>query len=320
MVCNLFATNGPTQDGRGGVLVIDAARRVSAQHLGHSQLELLARGRWSRAYRTSGVRSDHVIRVGDANQCLGSYQRDLWAGHWWSATGLVPNVIATGTVAMPRGEDVAFCISEFRGGEPIEASSGGAVELVADLLHQLGELELPGLGFGPWSAQGGRADHSTWADWLAASAQESASQISRAQLASADTLHRWMRELSRGLADLPNVRAAVHRDLGAGNVLVDRRNAASAVSAQDRRLSVIDWGNSVAGDSFYDAAHLLFWDPWHPLLHDALKALDLDRDYRVGTYSIHIGLEQLAFHATTHSNLRQSRGVIARVDSLLGRH
>jgi aminoglycoside phosphotransferase (APT) family kinase protein len=58
-------------------------------------------------------------------------------------------------------------------------------------------------------------------------------------------------ELAEGL---PDKRHIIHGDLLNRNVLVQG----------ERITAVIDWRNALYGDRLYDAAWLIFWQPWFP--------------------------------------------------------
>jgi hygromycin-B 4-O-kinase len=75
--------------------------------------------------------------------------------------------------------------------------------------------------------------------------------------------------------------------------------------------AVLDWGNSMYGDSLYDLAWLLYWWPWFPawreidiavIISDHLAAAGAWRDdtaARLRCYQIHIGLDSQAHNAFT---------------------
>jgi hygromycin-B 4-O-kinase len=99
----------------------------------------------------------------------------------------------------------------------------------------------------------------------------------------------------------PQPRQLIHSDLLYRNVLVQ----GPAITA------VLDWGNSMYGDSLYDLAWLLYWWPWFPAwreidiraaIRDHLAAAGEwrdDADARLRCYQIHIGLDSQAYSAFT---------------------
>jgi hygromycin-B 4-O-kinase len=92
------------------------------------------------------------------------------------------------------------------------------------------------------------------------------------------------------VAHLADVRELIHGDLLSRNVLVSRNAVAG----------VLDWGNSMYGDSLYDAAWLIFCWPLHPQwksidirahIRDHLcigGQLPASFDERIHIYEIHI--------------------------------
>ena len=95
----------------------------------------------------------------------------------------------------------------------------------------------------------------------------------------------------------PERRNLVHNDLLHRKVFIDRGGSIAGV---------IDWANSMYGDSLYDVALLAFWSPWFQAIDEAvvvaqarsrLAAGDDNFEERLRAYQLHIGLDHIAYNA-----------------------
>lgn len=144
--------------------------------------------------------------------------------------------------------DGVYAVSECVAGSPLEdLDTDGWLHVMPSLLEVLDAMrgvELPGMGFGRWQADG-TAPYSSWRDWLCAIA-----------VGPADSrIHGWRErmvtipgaearfdagyeKLTELVGACPELRHVIHGDLTAANVLVESGEI----------TAVLDWGNSIAGD------------------------------------------------------------------------
>lgn len=255
-------------------------------------------GEWSQAFAFHADGRDLVIRFG---QFIGDYEKDRVAGSWRQSLLPVPEVLDLG-----EAFDGVYAVSECVAGSPLEdLDTDGWLHVLPSLLEVLDAMrgvELPGMGFGRWQADG-TAPYSSWRDWLCAIA-----------VGPADSrIHGWRErmvtipgaearfdagyeKLTELVGACPEVRHVIHGDLTAANVLVESGEI----------TAVLDWGNSIAGDPLYDLAWLTFWAPWHPGLSSLdLRSLLRERfddegfDDRLRCYELHIGLDAQQYNAFT---------------------
>lgn len=219
------------------------------------EVKPLGAGAWSRAYALTLDGKDVVLRFGDHVE---DFLKDQAMGRLRRPGLPVPAVIAVG-----EADEGCFAISERLFGRALDDLDGSrmrrALPSLFALLDVICTVELPGTGYGPWSADDGCAACATWEEALVDSVA-AGPRLSgwREQLdlhcreaAIFDDGVAAMREAARGLV-VP--RRLVHADLLARNVLVE-----------DGRISgVIDWGNAMYGDPLYDIAWLLYWWEWYP--------------------------------------------------------
>jgi hygromycin-B 4-O-kinase len=102
-------------------------------------------------------------------------------------------------------------------------------------------------------------------------------------------------------AYLPDAQELIHGDLLSRNVLAHG----------GRVTGILDWGNSMYGDSLYDAAWLIFWWPWYPqwasldirqsiIDRQRARGRSADLEERLLAYEIHIALDAIAYCAFKH--------------------
>lgn len=286
--------------------MIDGARAVAAAILGTSELWQLPAGSHSQAWLCVRGSERFVVRVGAQRV---EYERDDAAWRWWHDTGVVAEVLHIGDYG-----EMSTCVSRWCAGTPLERATGLGADDMNDMLDRIATLQLPGSGYGPWEPSSGNAPGASWREWLVESADAAAAACVAAGALSTSAAVRWCGVV--GAASCPvGVRGPVHTDLGASNVLVEDRPRAPTL-----RFVVLDWANSVAGDPFYDAASLVFWDPWHAQLQNALRALGWLDDDRIAPYAAHIGLQQLAFSVGAGRSNTGIAAVSARMATLTAEH
>ena len=268
-----------------------------------SEPQPLAAGEWSRAYALTVEGRELVVRVGRYGR---DHLKDEFAARAFSNPRLpVPEVLACGEV-----DGLCYAVSERLHGTPLDALDAEqftrALPSFLDTLDEIRSVDLAQTeGFGSWEPDGA-APHASWAEYLLEIGKP------RARLAGwRDALHtsptgtasfdQGRRRLEELAPRLPNVRDLIHGDLLNRNILVNA--GTSTVSA------VLDWGNSIYGDSLYDAAWLITWWSWYPQwktvdirarIRERLwvgDRLPADLDERLLAYEIYIALDGIAFCA-----------------------
>ena len=79
----------------------------------------------------------------------------------------------------------------------------------------------------------------------------------------------------------PEERSLVHSDLLNRNVLT----SSGAITA------VLDWGSSFFGDSLYDVAWFMFYEPWYPQFRDVRVSQRLLEDFKADPHANTADLE-----------------------------
>lgn len=256
----------------------------------------LAGGEWSAAFRATGPGVDVVVRVAYQRE---DFDRDRAAAAWAGPDLPVPEVLELCPL-----EDAWVAVTPYVDGSALDlldaADLNRTLPSLLRALDALRRVEPPGGGYGVWAAGGG-APHATWSEALLAVAVDGGSRI-RGWRAALDTLDRAGAVFDAGVETLRSVagaydgpRRVVHGDLLAGNVL----------TVDGEVTAVLDWGCSMYGDPLFDAAMLIFWQPWHPAGRD----LGLDRalvahhagaarlEERLLACQLHIGLAAMAYSA-----------------------
>lgn len=261
----------------------------------------LAAGQWSRAYALTLNGGEVVVRVGAHGD---DYLKDAAAASTFAATRVpVPVVFGSGTAG-----GSSYAVSERVHGIAFDDLDVRQVARVLpsllDVLEAIRSVDLARTtGYGIWRPDGA-APHTGWAEALLAIGEENPrlpgwrDALAASPIGSAP-LERGLRRLQELVPRLPDVRELIHGDLLSRNVLV----------SGSRITGVLDWGNSLYGDSLYDVAWLLFWWPWYPQwesvdlharvmehLHAGGRPL-ADLDERLLAYKIHIALDAVAYCA-----------------------
>ena len=275
----------------------DVDRFLRDHYAAVTHITLLKGGAWSTAFGFNSGGEPLVVRFGQHGE---DYAKDRMAANWSLPLLPTPPVFEVG-----EAFDGAFAVSQRLHGDKLDGLPAQRLTIAVDALMQslvvLRTVELPGRGYGIWLAPDGTAPHRSWRDFLVAVPHRDDVRLRgwRERLAAVPDAQRvfdrgqlLLEQLAHHCAD---ERGVIHSDLLYGNVLV----------SQDNRISAIfDWGNSLAGDSLYDVAWLMFWAPWHP-------GIDVDRvrrsawthfggaefDERLTCYQLHIALAGMQYQA-----------------------
>lgn len=293
-----------------------------------ASLAVAGAGEWSRAFALRAAPApgepvrDMVIRFG---RHRADFAKDRIMGELVRAAAPAPGRFGgTPVVPVPRVLEIGatpwgfFVTAErCRGGYLDDLDGDQLRGVLPDLLRVLAvvaELTPPGPGYGGWDAAG----HAPWPAWreallsvrdehprTAGWADRLATRPGPATVfrRGVDALADMLRQLERRWPD-GAPRRIVHGDLLNRNVLVDPER-------EHPVTAILDWGNAMYGDPLYDAAWLLFWQPWYP----AWTAVDIrsaierqwraadpppdDLDARLLAYQLHIGLDSITYQAHT---------------------
>ncbi|HEY9410789.1 MAG TPA: aminoglycoside phosphotransferase family protein [Jiangellaceae bacterium] len=146
-----------------------------------------------------------------------------------------------------------MCVSRRFAGMTVDrVSAEQAADLIEPVLRAHSAITAVDIsattGFGTFDAVG-RADHSSWPDYLAAAACEPLAAPS-SHRGRVESLEATLIELA---PECPNLRHLVHADFGGNNLLTDGATV----------TGVIDWPQALFGDPMYDAAWSIFWGGMH---------------------------------------------------------
>jgi hygromycin-B 4-O-kinase len=268
---------------------------------GLSSPQPLATGAWSRAYALAVDEREVVVRVGNHSD---DYLKDATAATRFAS----PRVPVPGVIACGEAGGVFYVVSERMHGTPLDDLDAGQVTRVLPsllgMLDEIRSVDLAGTtGFGIWRPDG-TAPYPGWAQALLATGENKPRLPGWRDVLAASPIgmgpfEQGLRRLQEQVVHLADVRELIHGDLLNRNVLVSRNAVAG----------VLDWGNSMYGDSLYDAAWLIFCWPLYPQWKSVdIRAHIRDHlctggqppasfDERIHIYEIHIALGAVAYCA-----------------------
>ena len=299
------------------------ARQFLVERFSAERVTPVGAGAWSTAFLFEYDGQPRVARFG---RHVEDFRKDGRAATLYRLRIPVPRVLEIGEAF----DGWFYAISEWASGEVIdglpEPNLRVALPSLLDTLDALRAAPPPTeTGFGWWSSRG-RATHDTWRGALLGIVEDPESSRLAGWRAFLRANAEWSRIFDDAAARLARladacpdgVRQPIHGDLTAGNVLI----VDGAVSA------VLDWGNSLVGDSLYDVAWLVFWSPWHPGLDPDLvvfetrrrcaeTGIDLENfDERLRCCQLHIALDSMAYNAFRRDEMNLG-GTIERLRPLL---
>ena len=285
--------------------ILAALRSRFGSALADARPQPLAAGEWSRAYVLTLAEREVVVRVGRHGE---DYLKDAVAARAFSAPLLpIPEVLTCG-----EADGLWYAVSERLRGTPLDdldaRQLARALPSLLDTLDAIRSVDLGGVeGFGIWNPDRS-GPYADWARALLAVGEPKARlpgwrDALRASPTGWGPFESGLRRLDELAPRLPVARELIHGDLLNRNILI--AESTSAVSG------VLDWGNSLYGDSLYDAAWLITWWSWFP----QWKSIDIrarirerlwvgcrlpaDLDERLLAYQIHIALDGIAYCAFT---------------------
>ncbi len=258
-------------------------------------------GFFSRAFACTADGRDYVLRLSVAPQAAESFAKDAYAGRHFASPALpIPGVFLVGTTDVAEER---FAISALVPGQTLENADRAARRLalpaLLDTIDAIGRVDVgDSRGFGMWN-ETGDAPFATWTAFLAAADENETKGYYRdwhtlfEGMLERDLYGAVYRRLRQHLAHVPEVRGLIHDDLWFQNVLADGA----------RITGVIDWGNALYGDPFYDTARLMWGADWPGWYEDGAAILAARYGAlpgfatRLACYQCHLGLNDLRFYA-----------------------
>ncbi|MBB5363573.1 phosphotransferase [Deinococcus humi] len=251
----------------------------------------LAGGHFSQAFGFEADGRPLVARFGSQEA---AYRKDAYAGEMFAAALPVPRVLQICTFS-----SVTVAVSERAPGRLLSAYSNDILALLQparlELLATLAQIDVSRTaGYGWWDQQG-QGGFPSWHAFLAAimAPCEDGFYAGWHNLFAGPLLDRVFFEqvyaqVMRMARCLPEVRGLVHNDLNRDNVLTDGT----------RITGVIDWANALYGDPVYEAAKANWRSggEWAAALQARFSTWP-DYDWRLLTYTLHVGLDDLRFYA-----------------------
>lgn len=270
---------------------------------GISDVKQLGAGAWSHAFSFEHEGIRNVIRWSNV---VGNFERDAIAASFHRDGLPIPPITDVG-----KAHNKFFAISPFAAGVYLEILSAEELEstvpAIFRMFRALRSVDLSTMtGFGLWDKEG-RGSHDSWKEFLRDDKNDLEGSLIngwRPNLQNSsmgtDVYERLWGRFEPLVNFCPEDRGLVHSDLLNHNVL-----------AEDGSISaVLDWGSSIYGDSLFDVAWFLFYEPWYPhfsevnLLQRILEDYKADPttnktniDERLLCYKLNIGLDSIAYNA-----------------------
>jgi hygromycin-B 4-O-kinase len=190
---------------------------------------------------------------------------------WWCLTGRLPG---TRLCDLPM--------------DRIEAAAP-AVAATLERLHAVDVSRTT--GFGGLDPETGNGYNASWADWILRGVPRDWAGVNSTE--DRKILETLSEEMHAETASLPPVRALVHGDCSADNLVID----------EDGTVGVLDLECAMFGDPLWDVAYQLFWGgAWPQMLPQAKAAIaaladTTDHRARLRHYMVTSGLAGTGFYA-----------------------
>ncbi len=266
------------------------------------EIAVMRPGEWSVAYSVRTVDADLVARFGAYDE---DFEKDAFAARYSSSTLPVPPILEWGPAL-----GGFYAVAPRMHGEHIDGLDEARMRRVLpSLFAALDAMRAVDLsaswGFGGWRADG-RTSHRSWREWLLGFVDQPATRGAPGWRELLKDTPRSIAAFEEGYARLlgrvdqcPEERHLIHNDLINRNVLVEG----------NRISAVLDWGSSTYGDSLFEIAILIFYQPWFPAWRNIdfaaearahYDAIGLDVPHfneRLSCYTLRIGLDDMAYSA-----------------------
>lgn len=288
-----------------------------------TELTLLSGGDWSQAYSYVHRHKKYVLRWCHSSE---TFEKDAVASLLSSEAMPIPKVMRSGIQF-----DTHFAITEFANGKFLDKLNAAEVEnTLPALLNLFDALRTANLtnttGYGGWNKDG-IGNHKSWKDYLLAVKGDDDDHFTNGwygNLAKSTVGTQRFDEIYSQFELLvekcPEVRELIHSDLLNYNLLVS-----------DAKISgVIDWQCSLYGDSLYDVAWFIFYEPWYPQFaavqlgqklkthFESVSANNANLAARLLCYQLHIGLGSIVYN--TFKKDWKAAQEVAEYTAKLSRH
>lgn len=278
-------------------------------------LVTLQGGGWSSAYAFVARSGDWVLRVGHQRV---DFEKECVAATWREPGLPVPEVVEMGDAL-----DCHYIVTRrYRGTELADLETSRvptAVDGLFGVLAAIRRVELPGQGYGIWSAPDADAPAASWSEYLCSVVDRDEERLVgwrrklSAHPSASDAFRRGGAALARRADAFPGTRGLVHADLLLNHL----------IGPDGSVTAVFDWGNALAGDPLYDIAWIVYCIPWFPAI-DRRHVLDLagrhfpgdDVDGLLPLYELHIALGELQY-AAFREDVAGMEGATDRLERLL---
>jgi hygromycin-B 4-O-kinase len=270
---------------------------------GIADVKQIGEGGWSLAFAFVHDGARKVIRWSDMAD---NFVRDAVAARFTSDDLPIPPITEIG-----RGMQKFFAISPFVDGTYLERLSTAELQntlpSLQKMLRALRALDLSGTtGFGFWNKER-KGSHDSWKAFLLDDKNEAEGSLIKgwkahleASSMGMDAYQKLWNTFVTLVERCPEARSLVHSDLINRNVL----------TSSDTISAVLDWGSSFYGDSLYDVAWFMYYEPWYPHFQDVHVVQRLledfkadphtntaDVDARLMCYQLDIGIGSIAYNA-----------------------
>lgn len=280
-----------------------------------SGFEVIKGGEGSQAFSFDVLEDRYIIRI-NKNGSAG-FEKDEYAfKHFNSPIIPVPEVWKMGKI----DETLHFCISKRSEGKTLDAYSdeekrsfAPALFTTLDAIHS---IDISGTeGYGEWDTTG-HAKGKSWKETVIGVDSRVVTEDGTPGLFETSFLEKGVHDMFLSkIMELSQCcseeRCLIHADCGFDNVLSDGTKI----------TGVIDWENSMYGDSLYDIAWLSFWWPeigYEPMYIEYAKNKGIEIEHfneRVLCYKLCLGLNALIFFASTDQKdkYEYTKGVLEKL-------
>jgi hygromycin-B 4-O-kinase len=260
---------------------------------GISELSLMSGGDWSQAYSFVHDHKKYVLRWCHTSS---TFEKDEAASLFSSEAMPIPQITHSG-----NHFDTYFAISEFAQGEFIDRLAADELDQMLpalfDLFDALRNTDLTKkIGYGDWD-KSGNGFNKSWKEFLLEVNGNYYTDLANSSVG-AETFDQLYSQFASLVELCPDVRELIHGDLLHYNLLVS-----------DTKISaLIDWQCSIYGDSLYDVAWFIYYEPYFPeftkvnlcqklLAHVTSRSADTSNlKARLLCYQLHIGLGSMLYN------------------------
>ncbi|OGV91669.1 hypothetical protein A3A66_02005 [Microgenomates group bacterium RIFCSPLOWO2_01_FULL_46_13] len=276
---------------------------ISRYKLDENSLTPITHGAWANAYTYERGGQKYIVRLSNARE---NFDRDALARNYNSPSLPIPEILEIG-----ESSQGFYAISRFVEGDFFEHLGSNQFQRVlpdvVKMFKALRDVDLGATkGYGHWDAQG-KGEVESWKRFLLGVNEDGRNSLihgwrdnlKKSPIGTGD-FTRLYEKLQTNVHACPEVRNLVHSDLLNFNFIVKN----------NRPAAIIDWGSSIYGDSLYEIAWFLFYEPWYPQFREANLTQRILKEYqsdpttnkanlnlRLACYQLHIGLDSIAYNS-----------------------